>query len=104
VCGFADTFRQGFDGFQIRFLGCHQAENDELIVRHIAQRLKRAGAVIVILQQQALGFDAAEQLAADSVVTSSGKPPARLVAASHVKSKGDIGKSSHHGVVELDTE
>lgn len=85
----------------MRPLGRDQSQNYKLILRHFAERLKGAGAGIVVFQQQSLRVQLAEQLAADRFITSLGQPPAALIAPSDMESESHVGKSSHDGIVEF---
>ena len=102
--GFSNTSLQYIDGFHLRSLCRDQSQNHKLILRHVFQWLKGAGARIVVFQQYSLCFELVKKLAADRFIASLRQPPTALVAASDVKSKSHIGKSGYDRVVKLDAE
>lgn len=50
-----------------------------------------------------MGFDVVEDTPGDRLVPPCDQPPAALVAPSKVKTKSNMCKAIHHGVVHLDT-
>src|SRR5207247_9920321 len=54
--------------FQRSALGGHEAENDHLSLRHEAQRLERTGPRVVVLQEEAVDPQTAEDSLGDVVV------------------------------------
>ena len=62
----------------------HEPEHDELARRHEAQRLEAAGAGVVVLEEEAVDLELAEQRLGDEVVAALGHPRGAEVAAAHV--------------------
>ena len=66
-------------------LGGDQAEHDLLARRHEPQRLEAAGALVVVLQEEAVHVELGEQRLGDEVVAALGRPRRAEVAAAHVR-------------------
>src|SRR5262245_7756769 len=71
--GLCNPALEALRGFKRRALRADEAQNDHAIVGHVSQRLERAGALVVVLEQEPLEARAAEDLRGDPVV------PARRV-------------------------
>ena len=95
---------QYIDGFHLRSLCRDKSQNHKLILRHVFQWLKGAGARIVVFQQYSLCVELVKKRAADRFISSLRQPPTALVTASDVKSKSHIGESGYDRVVKLDAE
>src|SRR5439155_22999912 len=75
-------------GLQPRDLGGDQPEDHRLAPRDVAQRREAAGALAVVLQQEAVVGEVAEDLLGDPVVAALGEPATPVVAATHVQAEG----------------
>ena len=54
----------------------HEAEHDDLPLRHEAQRLEAAGALVVVLEEEAVDVELVEERLGDEVVAALGHPRA----------------------------
>lgn len=91
LCSSRDALAQVIEGFELAGLGAYQAEHDEFVFGDVLERLERTRAIIVVLEQEPVYFEALEELPADRLVTSLGEPPAALIAASEMKGESDTG-------------
>src|SRR5580704_567555 len=82
--GFVDAALEVVLGLQLRALGGDQAEDDHLAGRDEAQRLEAAGALVVVLQEEAVHVQLGEQGLGHEVVTTGGDPTRAEVATAHV--------------------
>ncbi len=94
--------RELIAGFMARGFRGDQPQDDDLIFGDFPERLERARADIIVLEQQTLDADVVEDALGDGLVSSNGQPPAALVAPSEVKPKGHLRKIADDGVVHLD--
>ena len=65
-----------------------QAEHDQLARRDEPQRLEAAGALVVVLEEEAVDVELAEQRLGDEVVAALGRPRRAEVAPAHVRGDG----------------
>src|SRR5215469_1142522 len=70
--------------FQLAPLGGHQAEHDHLARRHEAQRLEAAGTVVVVLEEEPVHVQLAEQCLGNEVIPAGRGPGGPEVAPAHV--------------------
>ena len=91
-------------GFRLdpRRLGRDQAEHDDLVVRHQAERVEAARPLVVVLEQQPVGVNPAEHRPGDRLVAARDQPPAELIAAAQVEAERGRPPGLDHRVVELD--
>src|SRR5215213_6120543 len=73
-----------------RFRG-HEAEDGDLVVGHVGERLEAAGALVVVLEHQPLGADTAEDPARQRLIGAGDQPAATLIAPAEVEGEGDAG-------------
>src|ERR1017187_4091557 len=59
---------------QLAALGGHQTQHDQLVGRDVAQRLKAAGTRVVVLQEEPVHVELAEQRLGDEVIAALGGP------------------------------
>ena len=83
--GLVDAALEVVLALELRALRRHQAEDDALARRHEPQRLEPAGAGVVVLQEEAVDLQPAEQRLGDEVVAALGHPRGAEVAAAHVR-------------------
>src|SRR5918998_2271273 len=83
--GLVDAPLEVVPALQLRALGGDQAQDDALARRHEAQRLESPGAGVVVLQEEPVDLQAAEEGLRDEVVTALGDPGRAEVAAAHVR-------------------
>ena len=89
-------------GLGPRALRRHEAEDHLLVVGHERERVEAARALVVVLEQQPLGVDAAEDRPGDRLVAARDEPARVLVAAAQVEAEGHARRGVDHRVVELD--
>src|SRR5262249_57588533 len=87
--------------FQFAPLGGYQAEHDHLAGRHEAQRLEAAGALVVVLEEEPVDVQLAEQRLGDEVVPAGGGPGGPEVAPAHVRGDRHPGRLGGERVVGL---
>src|SRR5439155_6979291 len=75
------------DGLHSRRLRRDEAEDHGLVLRDLRECVERAGALVVVLEEEAFGADAAEDRARDRVVRAGREPAASLVPAADVEPK-----------------
>jgi hypothetical protein len=86
-----DLAGEGFDVFERRALGTDEAENDSLARGDEAQRFEGAGALVVVLEKEAIDVEGGEEFFGDGVVATLGVPVAAIVAAAEMDAEGDAG-------------
>ena len=97
--GVFDARHQVFRRFGARRFRRHQAEHDHFVVGYSLQWVKRAGALVVVFQQESIRFDAFKYRLCNQIVATFDQPTAALVAPSEVEAEGNIGVAAHDGVV-----
>lgn len=60
VAGLTDPLEERIRGLQVGPFGCHETEDDRLVVGYKPKRVETAGALVVVLQQQTVGVDRTE--------------------------------------------
>ena len=83
--GLVDPALEGVLVLERAALGGDQAEHDLLALRHEPQRLEATGALVVVLQEEAVDGELGEQRLGDEVVAALGRPRGAVVAAAHVR-------------------
>ena len=86
---------------EARLLARHQPQHHVAVLRHRAQRLEAARALVVVLQQEALEAALAEH-ARDGLVAAAGVEHRLVVAAADVQAERDARMAADHRVVHLD--
>ena len=71
-------------GLELAALGGDEAEHDQLVLGHEPQRLEPSGAGVVVLEEEAIHVELAEQRLGDEVVATLGGPRGAEIAAAHV--------------------
>src|SRR5580692_2477508 len=84
LCGLVDPRHDLVDVLELRRLRAHQAEDHDLSLGHVAQRLEPAGPVVVELEQEAVDGERAEQPLGNWVVAALGEPAAGVVSPADV--------------------
>ena len=82
-------------------LGGDEAKHHHLSLRHEAQRLEAARPLIVVLQEEAVHVQLAEQCLGDEVVAALGRPGRAEVTPAHVRGHGHVRGPACDGVVDL---
>ena len=82
----------------------HEPEDDDLVLRHLGERLERARALVVVFEQDPLGLHPGEQACGDPVVAAGDEPAARLVPAAEVHPERHARMVADDEVVELEAE
>src|SRR5436309_7412378 len=93
---------EALDGLHPRRLRRDEAEDHRLVLRDLPQRVERAGALVIVLEEETLGADVAEDRARDRVVRPGREPAASLVPAAEVEAEGDARMTADHRVVHRD--
>src|SRR5207249_393259 len=93
---------EALDGLHPPRLRRDEAEDHRLVLRDLPQRVERAGSLVVILEEETLGADAAEGRVRDRVVRAGGEPAASLVPPADVEAEGDARTIPDHRVVHRD--
>ena len=78
-----------------------EAEHDHLALRHEPQRLEAAGPLVVVLEEETVHVELAEQGLGDEVVAALGGPGGAEVAAAHVRGHLQVRGPSGDRVVDL---
>src|SRR5580700_2393345 len=99
--GLVDPALEGVLALQGAALGGDQAEDDHLAGRDEPQRLEPAGALVVVLQEEPVHGQLAEQGLGDEVVTALRRPRGAEVAAAHVRGDGHAVGAAGDGGVDL---
>src|SRR5439155_2725309 len=102
AAGGADARRETLDGLQPRRLRREEAEDHGLVLRDLRECVERAGALVVVLEEETLGTDAAEDRARDRVVGAGREPAASLVPPADMEAEGDARMIADHRVVHRD--
>src|SRR3954453_21400872 len=80
----------------------HEAEDDLLVVGDEGERVEAAGALVVVLEQQAVGMHAPEDRLGGRGVAAGDQPSRVLVPAAQMEAERDAGDRVDDRVVELD--
>src|SRR5881409_1806499 len=76
--------------FQLWLLRCHESEDYIFSARHQTQGFQTPGALSVVLEQECIDIQPAEEFLSDDVVSSFGVPAAEAVSSADVKSEGEV--------------
>src|SRR6185437_3235624 len=87
---------------EFRRLGGDQPEHDNFVLRDRPERVEAARSLVVVLEQQPVSGDLAEDWACDRIVGTGNQPPAELVASAQVKAEGGRAPGRDDRVVKLD--
>ena len=99
--GLVEAAAQGVLRLQLAALGRDEPEHDELVRRHVAQRLEIARALVVVLQEEAVDGELVEQRLGHEVVAALGDPRVAEVAAAHVRGHGHALRAPGERLVEV---
>src|SRR3984885_6964953 len=89
--GLVDAPLERVPGLELGGLGGHQAEHDDLVVGHEPERLERPRALVVVLEEEPVHVEPAEDILGDEVVGAGGEPGRLVVAAAHVNGDRHVG-------------
>src|SRR3972149_6802693 len=89
-----DAPPQLVDGLKLRLLRADEAEDDHLVPGHEAQRLEAAGALRVVLEQEAVDVELLEGPLGAGLVAALRGPGAPVVAAAHVQADGEARRAA----------
>lgn len=81
-------------------LAGHDAEDDDLVRREVAQRGEVAGARVVVLEEVDVDVELLEQDLGDGLVAALREPPRPVVAAADVDADGHVGGPAGYGGVD----
>src|SRR5215210_824302 len=82
--------------------GGDQAEDGDLVLGDVCERLEGAAPLVVVLEHEPVGVDVGEEVAGERLVGAGDEPAAPLVAPAQVEGESDAGVVPYHVVVELD--
>ena len=103
-CGFVDASGKLIGIFHSRDFGADEAENDGFAFGKEAQRFERAGAVVVVFEEEPVDVERGEHFLSDRVVAAFGVPVAAIVAAAKMDGERDSGtaRGAKAGIVGFD--
>ncbi len=78
--GLANPLHELFASLQPPAFCCHQAKHNQLLFRHVPERLEGARAGVIVFEQEPLRVKLLEENGRNLIVAALGEPPAVLVA------------------------